>query len=498
MLKQIITAGPRAVFGRRTALLVATVLLWPVAAAQPRPEGPPAEEACYKGKPTSFWIKKLQHKDVAARKEAVQALTVIGPEASAAVHALARALDDDETEIRLGALTALGAIGPGARDAVPAVMQAARDDDDSYRAVALRALGGIGPVDEAVLPTLVKELLTPRDSPASKACLAALESLKQIGPGASPALPDLTKALRSSDARVRSAMIPILAAIGGEGVPAVASALRDSDTAVRDQAILALRNLGPKARAAAPTIVEAFKERDNQTRRMFLPVLELLGPDAVPALVILLKEGDFELRQTALGSLRTLGPKARPALDAMLDLVQDRKLGPLVIQGLGAIGPDGVPPLLEALKSKNDWVHNNAFAALQQMGPQARPGIPALIEVLKANDANLRAQASQVLVSIGAEAVPALVTAIKDKDNDQAFLVLSQMAGRHHPSVPELTNLLRRSSEPRVRLRAVRLLGWVGKDALVALPDLREALADGDAEVRQAAETAIKQIERDR
>src|SRR5262249_29059514 len=55
------------------------------------------EEVRFKGKPASFWIKKLQDKDPAERKEAVEAMGAIGPDAKAAVPALIEALEDDNT-----------------------------------------------------------------------------------------------------------------------------------------------------------------------------------------------------------------------------------------------------------------------------------------------------------------------------------------------------------------------------------------------------------------
>src|ERR1043166_5842918 len=81
---------------------------------QDAPKSPPAaqpapaqDEASYKGKPTSYWIQRLRHQEVAARKEAAQALSALGPEAGAAVPALLHALEDEDTGVRQAALECL-------------------------------------------------------------------------------------------------------------------------------------------------------------------------------------------------------------------------------------------------------------------------------------------------------------------------------------------------------------------------------------------------------
>jgi HEAT repeat protein len=179
----------------------------------------------------------------------------------------------------------------------------------------------------------------------------------------------------------------------------------------------------------------------------------------------------------------------------MLELWQDPQLRPFVDQAVQAMNVEAGPALAEALVSKNEVVRENAFFVLKGLGPKGSPAIPALIELLKSTDGNLRIRAGVLLKDLGAEAVPALLKALKDKNNQPAFEVLSQMVGLLKPAVPELMNLLKGSSEPRVRLCAVRLLGMIGRDARPALSTLRAVLEDSDADVRQAAEKAIKQLE---
>jgi HEAT repeat protein len=63
------------------------------------------------------------------REESAKALERIGPGASAAVPALAAALNNDEHwHVRLASAWALGKIGPAAQTAVPALREALQDE----------------------------------------------------------------------------------------------------------------------------------------------------------------------------------------------------------------------------------------------------------------------------------------------------------------------------------------------------------------------------------
>jgi formylglycine-generating enzyme required for sulfatase activity len=61
----------------------------------------------YKGKPASFWIEQSKDKDASFRLEAVKALGEIGSDREDVISALALALEDKETEVRLCSVDAL-------------------------------------------------------------------------------------------------------------------------------------------------------------------------------------------------------------------------------------------------------------------------------------------------------------------------------------------------------------------------------------------------------
>jgi hypothetical protein len=84
---------------------------------------------------------------------AAEALGRLGPEARAAVPALAAAASDPLPEVRWRAIWALGRIGPAAGAAVPVLRAALSDPEVCWRAA--EALGGIGPGAVAAVPDLV-------------------------------------------------------------------------------------------------------------------------------------------------------------------------------------------------------------------------------------------------------------------------------------------------------------------------------------------------------
>src|SRR5262245_5882225 len=103
----------------------------------------------YQGKPVGYWLQLLGSKEEAARREAVEALSRLGP---AVVPDLVRALRDEAGQVRNQAVVALGAMGPEAKAAVPALGDVLREEDKYLRSQGAAALGKIGPEAGAAVP----------------------------------------------------------------------------------------------------------------------------------------------------------------------------------------------------------------------------------------------------------------------------------------------------------------------------------------------------------
>jgi HEAT repeat protein len=471
-------------------LLGAGLLLWsPAVPAQPAPGN-------HKGKPTSFWIQKLEDKNAAARREAATVLGGIGPKAEAAVPALLRALDDDDTQVRQEAMTALGRIGPASREAIPVLLRALRDKDTDYRVLALQALGGIGPENEAVIPALVKAF---REDGQERIRSAAMRALQAIGSKAGSAVPELASSLQRKDPPTRSAAIAVLGAIGPEAVPSLVAAVRDPDAGIREAAAGALMKLGPKARDAIPGLTEIVKGNDPVVvRTTAVEVLGAIGLETLPVLIQALRDREPGPRNAAVTAITKLGPgpKTRPALGPLIELLKDELVNNVTVSCVAGFGSEAVGPLLAALKSKSSTqgLRNHSREALERMGANAKGAVPVLIEMLKDDDPFLRTAADRILQKIGADAMPALLKAIRDRDNEGPDAILGRLGATARPAIPELLKLLK-DPDPLLRQRAARCLGLIGPEAREALPALREALQDRNFTVRMLAEQAVRTVE---
>src|SRR5262245_33190676 len=88
------------------------------------------KEPVFRGKPLSYWMKALKDKDRAARKDAIQAVAGIGPEAKAAVPALIGILKEKDLLLSSEAGSALRKLGAAA---LPELRKALKDKDARTR-----------------------------------------------------------------------------------------------------------------------------------------------------------------------------------------------------------------------------------------------------------------------------------------------------------------------------------------------------------------------------
>jgi len=139
-----------------------------------------------------------------------------------------------------------------------------------------------------------------------------------------------------------------------------------------------------------------------------------------------------------------------------------------------------VDALVGQLQSPNPGLRGQAAMELGEMGGAARDAVKPLAALLLADDdLNVRYWAASALGAIGpeaAEGVPALVAALR-----------TTFPGRG------LKGPQRYYADGRAV--AAKALGLIGPAARSAAPALRDALRDTDSSVRDAAATALKQIE---
>lgn len=108
-----------------------------------------------------------------------------------------------------------------------------------------------------------------------------------------------------------------------------------------------------------------------------------------------------------------------------------------------------------------------------------------------------RLEAIQALSAMGehdARVVQALGFCLSDSEGEVRKAARQALLGATPYSLSILSGAL---NDPRdyVRSEAAAALGWLGKEALTAVPALERALKDDNANVREAASTALSRIQ---
>lgn len=155
-----------------------------------------------------------------------------------------------------------------------------------------------------------------------------------------------------------------------------------------------------------------------------------------------------------------------------------------------------LPLLRRFLASNNEYLHEQTFEIVRQMGP---PAIPLLVELLRHEQVSFRrfaADASIDLVPDTESIQPALRRALRDEDSmvaADAARALGALGKRASPSVRALIKALSHE-EPHVRIYAAEALASIGPTAAAATEDLARALGDPIPGVRWAAGEALAGI----
>ncbi len=169
---------------------------------------------------TADLIAALSDKNPAVRLKVARALTLADPTSGSPVPVLTEFLASKDVAVRREASAGLAAVG-ATREAIPALASALKDDDSTVR---INAVTALGPLGQAARPAL-KNLITALQDRKSHETIAGL--LVKIG--ADAAVPPLIKALKDKDPAVRlgaALALQKLAAGAQEALPALDSAYR--------------------------------------------------------------------------------------------------------------------------------------------------------------------------------------------------------------------------------------------------------------------------------
>ncbi len=429
--------------------------------------------------PIAVLVALLKDKAVAPRAQGA-----LLSQASAAVPALVRALQDKNLDLRRGALATLGLMGPAVKAAaLPAVTNALSDPEPAIRLAAADTVLKLERLD----PAVIRKTL-PVWSEALKA--------KDVG--------ERRQAIRGLQRYVVAAG-RAKQLNWAEILPTALAALNDSDRGVVFTADMLLASLTAKDKAALPALLKVVRDGGNRNRWRVAKILARFGPDAkeaVPALVEILKGVENPGRVDAARALGAIGRGDKAVTDALAAVFRDKgdpQVRAAVAEALGEMGDAAraaLPALTTGLHDDNVSVREAAVTALAKIGAGPAEVLPSLTEVLgrpEVPSSLLRERARSVLTQEGKEAVPVLTKLLADANADRrkgAAIALALLQADAAPAVPALKEALK-DKDPRVRIRAAEALWVVDKKSEPAVAALTEALRSPDAQVRRRALEAL-------
>jgi HEAT repeat protein len=273
------------------------------------------------------------------------------------------------------------------------------------------------------------------------------------------------------------------------------------------------RNTSNISKNATAEHIHTLKEGSVDARRMAAHYLWQIGSEATeaaPALIDALGDKDEEVRMEAARALGAVGMNEKKTVAALVDAVKDEKAG-VRIQALAALfelqeqaQPEAkivVPALMEALKDKNEDVECGAAMVMTKFGKHCRAAVPNLMDVLKAAQPTARLYAALALAKIGAPSSPALPQLLELAQNDadigvrvNAVIAVGYVGAEPQTTVPFL---IERVKENNVAIQYAAALGLceIGPAAKEALPVLTETLKNtADSKVREASQGAIDSL----
>lgn len=460
------------------------------------------------------WLAEVENPDL--RLEKAYELKDVTGEGEAALPTLLGALAHSDPYVRSAAAGALGEIEAEPSRLIPSLVEALYDPDPRVTAQAEVALAKIGAVAVPALVEVVESGMRPagpwkesliRRSRGTcggywiyRPAVAAALALADIG---APAVSSLVATLQLAPRTDLGfdTYLPSLVAlrrIGSPAIPSLAQALEGPDLRFRLLAAIALARIrfDRKSAGLATTALDtqapaanaslsgglanlrgtgapgnAAGELGDRQRvgRLLLESLGQIGPSAVPTLVAALQ--DPELAISAIHALASLGPDAATAVPALL-AVRGRANRPQAIHALASIGT-------------TEAVRNLAVLA-QSDG--ADPGTDAV-------------EAVDALPRIGPAAVPILSRALRRRSLQYwAATALWNLGPDEGPAVPALVRMLAlpesKAEDHRIQaLAALKAAGPVAREAVPALIDLlRQATGSEGYQLRRFALDALRAI----
>jgi HEAT repeat protein len=255
--------------------------------------------------------------DVGIREQFIDALVAMGPGAKSALPALLQLVNEQDAppSQRMRLLTAIAVAGPSSKEVAAVLLKSAGDTDQDIRVTAATAMAKLNPIPADALTKLVTMAKSDR---GTKARVAALQALTQLGKAARPVKADV-EAIATGKLPEFALLAKVALAAMDENLSKAAadirSGLTDKNSQVRSVAAVSLLLVGP-ALADLPALTRLAKDASATTREAVAKSIGRLGPaakDMVPQLIKFLDAPEGEVRVAAAEALGEIGPAALPA-----------------------------------------------------------------------------------------------------------------------------------------------------------------------------------------
>lgn len=445
----------------------------------------------------------LKSADLETRKEALEAIAGIGPVDGETTPALLQALTDSDAGIRKGANQALAKVGA---TAAPQLIKALDHKEKSVRHQAMELLGGISPASNETLEAFTAKLKG--EDPVLR--IKSAGALWKAKHEADPILPVILEGSKSADLDIRHEANVVLFQIEPlpkEGLVIVREAIKDKDAGIRLKAAQALVGTEGDDRKLALTAATALLESDF--KREAIQLIGKVGPDATDALPALVKVASGGDRAWYPDLGKTFVKIGKPAIPFVVQVLErgDPDHSEMIKSALIEIGPDSVTPVLKHVSDSNQTIRRTAIevvAALIKKSDDATKAakeiVPPLIEAMKSKDAQTRYEAGHLLTQFGAagkDAVPVLTEWLKSQsiyEREEGARILRGFAAHAQEAVPALLVMLEDAdSEPRKA--AVATLEEIAYHCKESRPKIAEGMKEPKCKERARLAEVLWRVE---
>lgn len=294
----------------------------------------------------------------------------------------------------------------------------------------------------------------------------ALQTLRQMGKEARPAIPQLIKVL---DQEGSSGFLSVLSTLEKIGC-------QDSEEWFK------------YLQAALPRI----GSKDGHKRKLFNS-LKSFGDRGIPTLVPLLMHPVPFVSTAATNSLKSLGPKSIPLI---IEIFEKKGFEGThnAVAILDAFGKAAIPciPILEKNYLANRKRNDRSLALIAKLG---EPGIPSLLRIFKQRDDS---KAAYFLCRIGPKGALALATELSSLNQKQRKLTLKAFRGYplHIGKAvePYITKDLKSTDDEQYRLELLLTLKAFGASAEGSIPALSKLFLTGNERASLSASRILVAI----